>query len=76
MGRKLERKVNNPPLKPTVYTHLQINSKILNLAPLAPQTWGELADASLFDRGDLGGKNITDETQETYVYTVATKAGA
>ncbi len=30
-----------PALAATVYTHLLINSKILNLAPLAPQVWGE-----------------------------------
>ena len=69
-----------------MYTHLPIDSKILNLAPLAPQVWGGTRFQSPHGRlkcrrkpptsrppelGDLGGKNLRDETQETYVYTVA-----
>ncbi len=81
-----------------MYTHLQINSKILNLAPqalfisppISPPTgehqlslsfqerFGEVGDnmfplllmRGLGRGGDLGGKNLRDETQETYVYAV------
>ena len=31
----------SPTLVATVYTDLLSNSKIMNLAPLAPQVWGE-----------------------------------
>jgi hypothetical protein len=33
-------------------------------APLTPQFWGELADASLLDRGDLGGEGFSDSGGE------------
>ena len=80
----------SPVLKATVYTDLLINSKIMNLAPLAPQVWGgtrfqsppglasdpaEVPSARERARWDLGGKNLKDETQETYVYTVAKFGG-
>ncbi len=40
-------------------------------APLTPQSWGEIGSASRFSNGDLGGNNLRDETQETYVDTEA-----
>jgi hypothetical protein len=39
-----------------VYTHLQIDLKILYLAPLAPQLWGEPEVQSPPELGDLGGE--------------------
>ncbi len=54
--------------------HLPIDSKILNIAPLAPPKFGGNKILSPPELGDLGGKNLGDERQETYVYTVASSS--
>jgi hypothetical protein len=43
-----------------VYTHLPAE---LNLAPLAPQFWGELDFQSPPELGDLGGENDSNEVK-------------
>ncbi len=60
------------PLKnATVYTHLSLDLKMLHLAPLAPQLWGEPEFQSPPELGDLGAEKVSDANQRTCVYTVA-----
>ncbi len=49
--------------KATVYTQITKTINFLAFAPLTPQFWGELEDASLFFSGDLGGGNAVNISQ-------------
>ena len=44
-------------------------------SPPSPPSLGGIRFQSPPELGDLGGKNLRDETQETCVYTVAFEAG-
>ncbi len=55
-----------PPSPPQVWAIVYTQ----DLSPPSPPTLGGTRFQSPPELGDLGGKNLRDETQETYVYTV------
>ena len=74
---QLQNTESSPPSPPSLGGTRFQSPPELALAKLYPKGLdpAEVPSARERARWDLGGKNLRDETQETYVYTVAQRQG-